>query len=432
MGIILTLVIQIGFIMLENNTITILNDNVDGYSIIISAYKTYEYIEECLDSVMLQTFFKENNNFEILLGIDNCPNTLKKINNIQYKYPKMRVFYMSKNVGTYVTSNTLLTLIKYDKIIRFDSDDIMTPNMVEQINSKSYNHDVIRFCFCNFQDNSEKCKKPNNYPAHGAIFYKLKIINELGGYKNWVCGADSDLIYRFKSDYKINIINDVLFYRRKHNESLTVNKVTGVGSDIRNKYMALLKKGFEYIEPITSDYIEIFNEINKNDITYKFNEKDLINNKKKSVTSGGSMIQRIAEPIIESKPIPQNKPEIKSQISSKPQKLFNPEIESKPKPKVKKEEPKPIEPVIEVTPIVKTIEPEQPIVKPEPSIAKPIEPEQPIVKPEPSIVKPNTPQIKSPIKPQPRDNQSKSSISRIPNDLDIGRLRKQHLNFGRR
>jgi hypothetical protein len=135
------------------------------------------------------------------------------------------------------------------------------------------------------------------------------------------------------------------------------------------------------------------------------------NSKKKSVTSSGNVI----EPIIESKPIPQDKPEIKSQISSKPQKLFNPDIESKPKPEVKKEQPKPIKPAIEVTPIVKTIEPEQPIVKPEPS-----------------IVKPNTPQIKSPIKSQPRDNTAKNSISRIPNDLDIGRLRKQRLNFGRR
>ena len=126
------------------------------------------------------------------------------------------------------------------------------------------------------------------------------------------------------------------------------------------------------------------------------------NSKKKSVTSSGNVI----EPIIESKPIPQDKPEIKSQISSKPQKLFNPDIESKPE--VKKEQPKPIKPAIEVTPIVKTIEPEQP------------------------IVKPNAPQIKSPIKSQPRDNTAKSSISKIPNDLDIGRLRKQHLNFGRR
>lgn len=147
-----------------------------------------------------------------------------------------------------------------------------------------------------------------------------------------------------------------------------------------------------------------------------FDEKQTIkpnNNKKKSVTSSGNITQRIAEP--KSKPIPQDKPEIKSQISSKPQKLFNPDIESKPKPEVKKEQPKPIKPAIEVTPIVKTIEPEQPIVKPEPLIAKP-----------------NAPQIKSPIKSQPRDNTAKSSISRIPNDLDIGRLRKQRLNFGRR
>ena len=140
------------------------------------------------------------------------------------------------------------------------------------------------------------------------------------------------------------------------------------------------------------------------------------NIKKKSVTSGGNVI----EPIIEPKPIPHDKPEIKSQISSKPKKLFNPDIESKPKPEVKKEQTiiefKPIEPIIESKPIKPIIE------------SKPIEP---IIEFKP-IVKPTEPEIKSPIKSKTSDNKSKSSISKIPNDLDIGRLRKQRLNFGRR
>jgi hypothetical protein len=219
-----------------------------------------------------------------------------------------------------------------------------------------------------------------------------------------------------KIDYEYNNININNLHIAEN-----VYKYISKGDDINKIF-------FTYDTIVNNKKIDI---IEKNE---KLKNKTINpnNNKKKSTTSSGNVI----EPIIESKPIPQNKPEIKSQISSKPQKLFNPEIESKPKPEVKKQQPKLIKPAIEVTSIAKPIEPEQPIVKPEPSIAKPIEPEQPIVKPEPSIVKPNTQQIKSqiksPIKPQPRDNQSKSSISRIPNDLDIGRLRKQRLNFGRR
>lgn len=38
---------------------------------------------------------------------------------------------MTENVGTYITSNTLISKAKYNKILRFDSDDIMKENMVE-------------------------------------------------------------------------------------------------------------------------------------------------------------------------------------------------------------------------------------------------------------------------------------------------------------
>ena len=34
---------------------------------------------------------------------------------------------MKENKGTYITINTLMTISKYDHLIRFDSDDIMYP-----------------------------------------------------------------------------------------------------------------------------------------------------------------------------------------------------------------------------------------------------------------------------------------------------------------
>ncbi len=41
----------------------------EGVSIILTAWKTQDYIEECLDSINKQQFFnKEKTNYEILLG----------------------------------------------------------------------------------------------------------------------------------------------------------------------------------------------------------------------------------------------------------------------------------------------------------------------------------------------------------------------------
>jgi Glycosyltransferases involved in cell wall biogenesis len=108
---------------------------VNGISILVTAYKSANYIERCLDSIFNQTWFKTNDNWEVLLGIDGCFSTLEKIMDIKHKYPKLKYYMMINNRGTYVTSNTLLDLTnpEYSHNLRFDSDDIMCPEMVEKL-----------------------------------------------------------------------------------------------------------------------------------------------------------------------------------------------------------------------------------------------------------------------------------------------------------
>ena len=40
---------------------------------------------------------------------------------------------MKENKGTYITINTLMTIYKFYLLIRFDSDDIMYPKLVEKV-----------------------------------------------------------------------------------------------------------------------------------------------------------------------------------------------------------------------------------------------------------------------------------------------------------
>ena len=47
---------------------------------LISTYNNVEYIEECLDSIENQTYFKDNTaKFQVLIGVDGCPKTYEKI-----------------------------------------------------------------------------------------------------------------------------------------------------------------------------------------------------------------------------------------------------------------------------------------------------------------------------------------------------------------
>jgi len=211
------------------------------FSIIVTAYNTDEFIEECLDSIENQTHFKENNNFEVLLGIDSCEKTLNKVLSIRHKYRNLKIFMMNKNVGTYITSNTLLKHVKFENVIRFDSDDIMRPIMVEEILIYIKEYNVIRFQFINLAlVGNERKETIINYHAKGAIFFKRSLMNNLGGYMPWRCAADAELLVRGKSEISEKLIDERLFYRRLHKNNL-IFKYDGY-SEIRKKNESLVGK----------------------------------------------------------------------------------------------------------------------------------------------------------------------------------------------
>lgn len=208
------------------------NKNISNISILLTAYKADKFIEECLDSIERQTYFNNNNKFEILLGIDGCISTLNKSLKIKNKYRNLNIFMIYENKGTYITRNTLLNYVKYDNIIFFDIDDIMCDDMIENIIKYKKNNDLIRLSYVNFGNKiSEKPK-----PANGVIYIKKSVIEHVGGYKPWKCSADTELYYRLKNFYKTSNLNLKCFKRRVHDNNLSFNKKTGMNSDIRNKY----------------------------------------------------------------------------------------------------------------------------------------------------------------------------------------------------
>ena len=251
----------------HTNPYTISNNQLnfsknEEISIILTAYKTQDYIEEALDSIENQTYFKNNNNYEILLGVDGCFETLEKVKSIRHKYRNLRVFMMDKNVGTYVTSNTMLSLCKYDNIIRFDTDDIMFDHMVDTVMLYLKTYDYIRFGFCDFYDTIKETK-PRKLKAFGICAYNRSVIKKVGGYKSWPCSADVDFYNRVEKSCNVKLVNEILFYRRRHDNSLTSNLETGCGTPIRKKYDDIIrnKKNYTFsnykIDPKISTYTEI-------------------------------------------------------------------------------------------------------------------------------------------------------------------------------
>jgi glycosyltransferase involved in cell wall biosynthesis len=246
-------------------------------SILITAYQAEKYIEECLDSIENQTYFNDNNDFEVLVGVDACEFTLNKLKQISYKYRNLRIFMMDNNQGTYITMNTLLDIAIYENLIRFDSDDKMKPYMIEKLMQYSDSYDIIKFMCENFGDielntihtiesqyryaqtyitgyggailrvnpsfdapkKVQKRVKPTEYSC-GTSFFKKKVFDIYGGYMPWICAADYELMNRIGDDLNIKQIDEVLFYRRIHRNSLTQNEETGIHSEKRNEYLKII------------------------------------------------------------------------------------------------------------------------------------------------------------------------------------------------
>ena len=218
-----------------------------GYSILISAYKAEDYIEEALDSILKQDFNKEP--FEILIGIDNCQSTLNKLDKIKDKYKKfLKVFYFSDNRGWAQVRNSLFyNESKYDKILSFDADDIMLADHVKSLTTHlSKEHPFVRARFRTYITNTDYCPYGDYGIAGNHFIAYSDFIESLGAWIDWPISADSEFLTRVKNngfDEMYHCPEDT-FLLRVHKDSLTNKSETRNGSAMRNKYkqeLAMLK-----------------------------------------------------------------------------------------------------------------------------------------------------------------------------------------------
>jgi glycosyltransferase involved in cell wall biosynthesis len=197
-------------------------------NVIISVYDGAEYLEECLDSIQAQTY----KNFRILLGIDGCKKSLLKALDIRHKYDNLEIYYSPKNGGVYRMFNALAYLVDEEEYLQFfGADDVMFPEMLERMEA-NHTHTISRHA--------------------GVLMIKAKDFFEMGGYRDWRCGADSDMICRLRLKYKYKEkIMPLLFHRRIHDKQLTAAKETAYKSPLREKYEKITMDNYKSKNPIT-------------------------------------------------------------------------------------------------------------------------------------------------------------------------------------
>ena len=174
----------------------------------------------------------------------------------------LHVFMMTSNKGTYITSNTLMKIAKYNNMIRFDSDDIMKENCVERIMTYAQSYDFVRFYLRDFGDSDKREMSWGHHAMRKNVFEKY------GGYQAWPCSADAEMLTRLKLFTSTYVIKEELVLRRVHDESLT-NKpgplnLNGERGAIRQKYYDIVMnlnvtdEKDAIIKCVTNTYNEIF------------------------------------------------------------------------------------------------------------------------------------------------------------------------------
>ena len=109
-------------------------------SVVTSVYNGEAYVEECIDSILNQTF----QDFEyIILNNGSTDRTLEILN--RHTDPRLHIIHQD-NLGISRSLNKGISLSKSELIVRLDADDYSLPNRLEKQVTFMEQHPEISFC----------------------------------------------------------------------------------------------------------------------------------------------------------------------------------------------------------------------------------------------------------------------------------------------
>lgn len=246
---------------LNNDTIQtqIVNGGIfdKNFSLIIPTFNNVPFLTECFDSIVESI---KDLDCEVLVGIDNCIETKKYIQSHTFDN-RFKFYFFNKNVGPYVIKNTLSKLSNSDYLLFFDSDDIMTENMIGLVLSYKKTNKVIKPMYLDFVGNKNnikyEIKKTTTY-GEGVFAISKEVFLNVNGFQGWRCAADSEFFSRlYKGNIRPFVSQNICFYRRQHPNSLTQHPDTNFSSKKRSDYTKMFSKKLVLERLITEEYTEI-------------------------------------------------------------------------------------------------------------------------------------------------------------------------------
>lgn len=157
--------------------------NKPKISIIIPVYNVEKYLEQCLKSVINQTF----KDIEIICINDgSTDNSLEILEAFQKQDERIKIIN-KQNEGQGIARNEGLKVAKGEYISFIDPDDWVEQGMYEFLYNKflETNAQIIRFNYRSFDEEKQISDKPHNFRIEQASYFKLNIQdNSMYNWKN--------------------------------------------------------------------------------------------------------------------------------------------------------------------------------------------------------------------------------------------------------
>ena len=193
-------------------------------TIIICSYNNSSYLRKCLYSVFNQSVSIDK--FDVILIDDKSSDKSLEIADSFKGKKNLKIIKNKKNIGLVKSCNKAIKYSKTEFLVRVDSDDYISKNFVKfflRYIEKDYD-----FIFSNYKIlNNNDIKKVNidkfrlKSLISCSVVLKKRILNNIGGYRNFFW-EEYDLYLRYlKKTKKIFRIKEYLYYYRFHKNNMT-------------------------------------------------------------------------------------------------------------------------------------------------------------------------------------------------------------------
>jgi len=197
-------------------------------SVIIPVYNVERYIDECISSILMQTY----PDIEIIVVYDESPDrTREHLRN----YERRIILIEQGKTNPSVARNVALKIARSPYVAFCDADDYWAPTKVEEQVAFLERHPKIGVCYTNIIDVDDSGRVIGRHVSHSptlpfiaisSILVRRKLFDEIGYFDEqieWI--GDFDIYLRLSKVTEFANLNSFLTYRRQRRGQMARNKL---------------------------------------------------------------------------------------------------------------------------------------------------------------------------------------------------------------